>query len=174
MGIPDFENLQRWARFIWSYRLGILCLGVGVAVGLVLSVLMERPRWLPEVTFASPLSSAGSAKKADWEVGEFDDVGDSGRELMEKFINDCKPDNWGDFSGFITQPKGSVGGAYNMFIFCSAGTGKLGNVKVKLNFWYNKDTFKADCAKGRQIVLLGFEFGSTRDKDAVYYAVSER
>jgi hypothetical protein len=103
---------------------------------------------------------------------------------LDTFINTtCRPDNWGDVSGFVQQPKSEQPGSkYSIFLLCMHGHGKLGPVKVKTQE-VNVDTpgFEKDFVKNAtlgiyKMVLLGFRTGNPYEdknlkdrKDVVYY-----
>ena len=92
----------------------------------------------------------------------------------ESFINnDCKPDNWGDFSGFITQP-GLEGQPYNLHLLCRAGNGRAGRVGVKVASWYGPDDFLHNTigvGGFANITVLGMSLGETANSNRIYFAV---
>ena len=92
----------------------------------------------------------------------------------ESFINkDCKPDDWGDFSGFITQP-GIEGQPYNLHLLCRAGSGKAGRVIVKVAFWHGRDDFLRNTIGGfAKVTVLGMSLSQTPDRNSIYFAVPE-
>lgn len=74
------------------------------------------------------------------------------------FVNeDCKPDEMADLQGAISQT--SVGGNYNIHVFCRRGSGKLGNVGFEGVPYSNYlDTIQVRTAKGG-ISVIGFVHG---------------
>jgi hypothetical protein len=92
----------------------------------------------------------------------------------ESFINnDCKPDNWGDLSGFITQP-GIEGQPYNLHLLCRAGNGKAGRVIVKVAFWLGSDDFLHNTIGGfAKVTVLGMSLSQTVNRNRIYFAVPE-
>ena len=94
----------------------------------------------------------------------------------ESFINnDCKPDSWGDFSGFITQP-GLEGQPYNLYLLCRPGKGKAGHVSVKVVSWHGPEDFlhnTIEVGGFANITVLGMSLGETVNSNIIYFAVPE-
>jgi hypothetical protein len=91
----------------------------------------------------------------------------------ERFINnDCKPNNWEDFSGFITQP-GLEGQPYSLHLLCRTGDGKAGRVIVKVAFWHGPDDFLHTIDGFAKVTVLGMSLSQTANRNSIYFAVPE-
>jgi len=118
-----------------------------------------------------------SSAAAEWKyhlIGQITNENQGQIQDAESFINnDCKPDNWGDFSGFITQP-GIEGQPYSLHLLCRVGNGKAGRVIVKMAYWLGANDFLHNTIGGfAKVTILGMSLSQTPDRNNIYFAVPE-